>query len=71
MLDIAGLLDIAPGAVELVQLDSHLAQVLQVKRLQHDHQLCWRLPTTLHPFWDRFLYVMYFLNIQHLFTTPL
>ena len=40
MLDVAGLLDIAPGTVELMQLDSHLAQVLQVECLQHDHQLC-------------------------------
>lgn len=39
MLDVAGLLDITPGAAELVQLHCNLAQVLQVKRL-YDMETC-------------------------------
>ena len=36
MLDIAGLLDVTPGAVQLMQLDGHLSQVLHIKGLRDD-----------------------------------
>lgn len=35
MLHIAGFLDVAPGAAELMQLDCNLPEVLQVKGLYH------------------------------------
>ena len=40
MLHIAGFLDITPGAVQLVQLYSHLTQILHIKRLWASKLLC-------------------------------
>ena len=36
MLDIAGLFNVTPGAVQLMQLDCHLSQVLHVKGLHEN-----------------------------------